>query len=91
MWDCSTGQLIDTVNAHRGKPVNDVKFHPINPEIFVSAGDDKLIKIWETKTRRELHVLYGHRDGVLVVRFSHDGRKIATGKQSPFSSLIVLM
>jgi len=59
--------------VHMGKigPVRGVSFHPSQP-LFVSAGDDYKIKVWNYKTRRCLFTLTGHLDYVRTVYFHHE-------------------
>jgi WD40 repeat protein len=37
------------------------------------------LKVWDTATRKEIHNLQGHTDGVWSVAFSPDGRLLASG------------
>ncbi|KAE9984746.1 hypothetical protein EG328_008364 [Venturia inaequalis] len=41
-----TGPLVETLEAHRGGCVNAVAWHPKDPNIFASAGDDHKVRIW---------------------------------------------
>jgi WD40 repeat protein len=41
----TTGHLIETLEAHRGGCVNAVTWHPKNPNIFASAGDDHKVRM----------------------------------------------
>lgn len=41
----TTGHLIETLEAHRGGCVNAVAWHPKNPNIFASAGDDHKVRM----------------------------------------------
>jgi coatomer protein complex subunit alpha (xenin) len=56
--------------AHLG-PVRGIAFHPSQP-LFVSAGDDYKIKVWNYKTRRCQFTLTGHLDYVRTVYFHHE-------------------
>jgi WD40 repeat protein len=42
----SNGLLIETLDAHVGC-VNSVAWHPKDPSVFASAGDDHRVRIWK--------------------------------------------
>ncbi|ODV88979.1 hypothetical protein CANCADRAFT_132560 [Tortispora caseinolytica NRRL Y-17796] len=50
IWNREYGTLIDTLPGHVGT-VNCVAWNPKDPEMFASAGDDHVIRIWEPKSR----------------------------------------
>jgi WD40 repeat protein/tRNA A-37 threonylcarbamoyl transferase component Bud32 len=46
---------------------------------LVSAGEDRVVKLWDTKTGQEALTLRGHMDVIRGVAFSIDGRLLAAG------------
>jgi WD40 repeat protein len=62
--------------GHTGD-VHGVAFHPHMP-LLASAGADKTVRLWSTRTRRLLGTLRGHDSIVSGVAFSPDGRTIAS-------------
>jgi len=46
---------------------------------IVSGGTDRVARIWDVKTRKELHALKGHSKTVGAACFSPDGKRTATG------------
>ena len=62
--------------GHTGD-VYGVAFHPHRP-LLASAGADKTVRLWNTRTRRLLGTLRGHDSIVSGVAFSPDGRTIAS-------------
>lgn len=44
-----------------------------------SAGADKLIRLWDTKSHRELAVLEGHSAAVLSIAFNTNATQVASG------------
>jgi hypothetical protein len=53
----------------------------ISPDgtLLASAGEDKLIRLWNLESRTELRRLEGHTKSVLAVAFSPDGHFILSG------------
>jgi WD40 repeat protein len=57
-----------------------VAFAP-DGKTFASGGDDRLIRLWDVATGKELRTLAGHADGVNVVAFSSDGKTLASASE----------
>ena len=55
-----------------------VAFSP-DGQLLASGGKDKIIKLWDVATRRELRTLSGHRGWIRTIAFSPDGRWLASG------------
>ena len=49
-------------------PVRGVNFHDTQP-MFVSGGDDHMIKVWNYKIKKCMFTLQGHLDYVRTVQF----------------------
>lgn len=43
----TNGHLVEALEAHPGGCVNAVAWHPTDPRIFASAGDDHKVRIWK--------------------------------------------
>ena len=60
------------------KPVRSVSFSP-NGKTLASAGNDRIIKLWDVATGEVLRTLKGHTGAVESITFSPDGRTLASG------------
>jgi Tol biopolymer transport system component len=63
--------LIGTLNGHSDE-VRSVAFSP-DGRMAVSGSKDKVLKLWNVATGRELRTFTGHSGGVMSVAFSPDG------------------
>ncbi|EPS40252.1 hypothetical protein H072_5931 [Dactylellina haptotyla CBS 200.50] len=45
VWHKENGLLMESLSGHEGT-VNCVAWNPTNPQMFASAGDDKVVRIW---------------------------------------------
>ncbi|EME43317.1 hypothetical protein DOTSEDRAFT_72660 [Dothistroma septosporum NZE10] len=52
VWRRQTGGLVATLDAHHPGTVNAVAWHPTNPGIFASAGDDRRVRVWISVSAR---------------------------------------
>ncbi|KAF1993474.1 glycoside hydrolase family 1 protein [Amniculicola lignicola CBS 123094] len=43
----TNGHLVEALDAHPNGCVNSVAWHPNDPKVFASAGDDRVIRIWK--------------------------------------------
>jgi WD40 repeat protein len=87
VWDSSTGQSSLTLVGH-GRPVYDVAWSPDGSRI-ADGSDDNTISIWKSGEQRQpcnFHAAFGHvspgeggRGGVRMIRWSSDGKLIASG------------
>ena len=66
-----------TLKGHSGI-VHSVCFSP-NGQRIVSGGQDKTLKVWDSKTGQEMLTLKGHSGSVTSVSFSPDGKRIVSG------------
>jgi WD40 repeat protein len=84
-WDAATGQVVRAQEAHQGW-IRDLVVTPDGTRL-VSAGDDMLVKVWETDTGKLLRTLEGHATrtpqghvtALYAVAVSPDGKFLASG------------
>lgn len=65
-----------TVKAHQDL-IHEITFSPDGKRL-ASCGYDRLIKLWDVQTGKQLRVLKDHSDAVYGVAFSPDGRLLAS-------------
>jgi WD40 repeat protein/adenylylsulfate kinase-like enzyme len=68
---------LNNQTGHTGK-VNSISFSP-NRKVLATASDDNTVKLWDTRTYKEIKTLIGHIDRVHSVSFSPNGKVLATG------------
>jgi hypothetical protein len=84
-WDTASGQPIRIIEAHQGW-IRELVATPDGNHL-VSAGDDMLVKVWETDTGRLVRTLGGHAKrtpqghvtALYVVGVTPDGKYLASG------------
>jgi WD40 repeat protein len=77
--DAATGQERFPHQGHVA-PLQAVAVSP-DGRMIASAGEDRLVKLWDLATRRVLHSLKAHTTTVCGLTFSPDGRRLASGSQ----------
>jgi WD40 repeat protein len=75
--DAKTGAIAVSWNAH-GDTIFDFAVSP-DGKMLATAGGDKLVKLWDLATQKELAKLEGHTAQVLAIAFNQDGQQLLTG------------
>jgi WD40 repeat protein len=93
VWDAATARLLLTLTAPPGQYFDTVQLSPdgrlLLTTFFHSAVvryadgasclyTDRVVRIWDAATGKELRVLKGHAGHVASARFSPDGRRVVT-------------
>ncbi|XP_073218897.1 coronin-7 isoform X5 [Lepidochelys kempii] len=84
LWRVPPGGLQETLlepeavlRGHTEK-IYSLKFHPLAADILASSSYDMSVRIWDLQAGREKLCLRGHREQILSMAWSPDGRKLAT-------------
>ena len=60
-------------------------------QLFASASQDKMVKIWDTENGEVQGILKGHRRGVWTVKFAPPGLPVIQGEQGPVAGKGVVL
>ena len=77
IWEVSTGRLVQNWKERHSDAVLCLEFSP-DGRWLASGGSDKLAKVTDLATGKQVHFLEGHTHHVLGVAFRGDGRVLAT-------------
>ena len=47
VWDRHTASILDVLDRHAHGCVNSISTNPVNPNMFISTGDDCTVRVWE--------------------------------------------
>jgi WD40 repeat protein len=78
IWETGKGLLVRRIGQAHSDSVYGVRFSP-NGAKLASASADKLLKVFEVASGRELHSMEGHTSQVLAVDWSADGKQLVSG------------
>jgi WD40 repeat protein len=71
------GRLLHRLRGHTGR-LWTAAVHPTRP-LIATAGDDRVVRLWDAESGSEAGRLTGHHGRVLAVSFSPDGTLLASG------------
>lgn len=92
-WVCAAGRkgVVRVINPHsgtlytsltgHGEAINDLKVHPRDPSLLLTASKDESLRLWNLRTGAVVVVfagLKGHRGEVVYADFNRDGSKFAS-------------
>ena len=60
-----------------GSEINSVGFSP-SGQLLASAGEDRIVRVWDAQSGNLLHELTGHENEVMRVVFAPDNRRLVT-------------
>ncbi|CAH2072847.1 unnamed protein product [Thlaspi arvense] len=88
VWDFAKCQEESSLtgNAGHGWDVKSVDWHPTK-SLLVSGGSDHIVKLWDTRTGRELCSLHGHKNIVFSVKWNQNGNWLLTASKDQIIKL----
>jgi GTPase SAR1 family protein len=78
MWSAASGQLINTLVGHGGGVTSVIFLPQPQPQLLVSAGLDKTIRVWDITARKMTLLLEGHNGNIKSVALFGDGLLLAS-------------
>ena len=83
VWDvqqpAKAPAVLDFSDRNDYTAIDDIAFHPTNDSILAAASKCGEPRIWNTQTGKRIAELRGHRQAVMAIAFSPDGRRLYTG------------
>jgi len=79
-WDFASGTLLATAQGAHGGAILSCDFSPDGSRL-ISAGMDRVVKLWDVASRREVLAFEGHTGQVGPVAFTPDGRRIVSASE----------
>jgi len=77
LWDTRTSEPIRTI---RGDTYyNSVVFSPDGRYIASGSREKGVVRVWNALTGTQLMALRGHKDGIMCITFSYDGKYVISG------------
>lgn len=78
--DAATGATV-RVLTFSGRETRDLLFLG-GGKWLTTAGDDRLLRFWETESWRQVRILGGHAEGIMCLAESPDGEILASGDRT---------
>lgn len=75
-WTAEDAKIV--VQGHCLDEVWGLAAHPTQPHLFLSAGDDKSVRLWDARMKKQVGVAW-LRDRCRAVAWSPDGERVACG------------
>ncbi len=77
-WDVATGVPLRSFQpAGHGQHLADIAISPDSSRLLTGSYDET-VRLWDSRTGRELHTLTAHNHNLIMVAFSPDGRQALT-------------
>ena len=61
VWDSRTGEMLACIHAHTDK-VAKIMPHPTLPKVFLTAGFDGYLHVWDLEARKEKNPIFSHKN-----------------------------
>ena len=80
VWDPATKKRLYSFPAHQRGIRNRLAFHPTDPNLLASGGDDSMHYLWrvDASGHKRLRQFEGHGGMVGLLAFTSDGKRLAT-------------
>eukprot|EP00316_Scyphosphaera_apsteinii_P012007 CAMPEP_0119307898 /NCGR_PEP_ID=MMETSP1333-20130426/8266_1 /TAXON_ID=418940 /ORGANISM="Scyphosphaera apsteinii, Strain RCC1455" /LENGTH=414 /DNA_ID=CAMNT_0007311545 /DNA_START=5 /DNA_END=1250 /DNA_ORIENTATION=+ len=78
--DCHHGHVLSVLQGH-GSAIHEVRFHPVQRQLLLSASQDESVRLWDFLARDCIAIFagdQGHLDAVLSLDVRADGKLFAS-------------
>ena len=77
LWDWNSGRILHRFGSKRVGRFMSVAFSPDGSRVL-AGGENKILRLWNVSSGELVRSFKGHRDWILVVAYSPDGRHVAS-------------
>ena len=67
--------------------VDQLRWDPLNPEVLGTASGDRTVRIWDTRTNKQVHAIETRGENINI-RWSPDGQHVAVGDKDDNIAII---
>ncbi|PKA50102.1 Protein Mut11 [Apostasia shenzhenica] len=91
-YDCSSRLTdiekgVETQIFKEDQVVDSIRFHPENPNLFLSGGLKGFLRLWDTRVEKVVHEYLKHLGPILDVEFSTDGKYFISSTDTSRSNI----
>lgn len=79
VWELAKGSISHRLVGHGREKIFHIAWSPVDPNILLTTGNDRTVRIWDVATSNQLYVFGGHNHRVNSAAWSPDGTQVVSG------------